>query len=212
MATRISTLIFAFCSTCWAYFLIKTCQETWSVCQSHPDSYLFAWSAAVGALLGLIIWKFFPFFLVLEHELTHFIAALLMFRRPIRLVVDQSGGEIVYEGRGSTIIRLAPYFLPTFSLILLISMPLFVSSVHRSIQIAIGVSWGYHLITGFIEGHPGQSDLRRGGLLASYLCAGSLGGIFYATIAATTIGGWPLVKQWFHQSFNLALSVLTLST
>ena len=188
--------------------MVRSSEPVWSVLREHPNLYVFMWSSFVGVFFGLIIWKFFPFFLVLEHELTHFIAAILMFRKPIRLVIDQSGREIVYEGRGSTIIRLAPYFLPTFAVILLIVLPLSVPSAHRPIHIMIAMAWGYHLITGFIEGHPGQPDLRRGGLFASYLYTISLGGIVYAIVAVATIAGWQTVRVWVQGSLNLATKTL----
>ena len=45
--------------------------------------------------------------------------------KPLRIVVSSHGGETVYEGRGSVLIRLAPYVLPSTTLIGLVVVLIF---------------------------------------------------------------------------------------
>ena len=71
--------------------------------------------AIVGAFIGFIVWKYLTIIFVLEHEFTHFLTALFSLRKPIRIVAGHHDGEVIYAGRGFTIIALAPYFLPTFT-------------------------------------------------------------------------------------------------
>ncbi len=64
-----------------------------------------------------------------EHELTHAIVALAFFRRINRFVSTSRGGYISHSGGfggpvGNVLITLAPYYLPTFTLIMALLRPL----------------------------------------------------------------------------------------
>ena len=59
------------------------------------------------------------FFSTFEHELTHLIAGMIFFKKPEKFNVTASqGGNVSLHGN-NFLITLAPYFLPTFSLLFL---------------------------------------------------------------------------------------------
>ena len=125
----------------------------------------FAWSAAIGGAMGAFIFMKLPIIAILEHEFTHVCAALCLFRKPLRIVVSSHGGETVYEGRGSVLIRLAPYVLPSTTLIGLVVVLIF--SIDPSMEWVASLSslWGYHLVTGFWNQPRGSQTY--GGVVSS---------------------------------------------
>ena len=170
MAARVSTFILACLATIIALPFTQVSSEFCSLWYDHSLSTPFLLGAIVGAFIGFIVWKYLTIIFVLEHEFTHFLTALFLLRKPIRIVAGHHDGEVIYAGRGSTIIALAPYFLPTFTLFLLGIQPLVQAQFQRQTVLIIGVTWGYHLLTGLIESHPKQLDLRRGPHPILYRC------------------------------------------
>lgn len=92
-----------------------------------------------------------------EHEFTHALVALLFFRKISKFVVtNNDGGYVGYSGNfggkfGSINITLAPYFLPTFTFILILFRPVMPIDMINWFDILIGFSFGYHLFTTFEE-------------------------------------------------------------
>jgi len=67
-----------------------------------------------GSILWLLFGRFLQFFHVLEHELTHLLFGLLLFKKPKAISASDQGGRTELYG-GNFIITLAPYFFPTLS-------------------------------------------------------------------------------------------------
>ncbi len=174
----------------WALVLL------WPAWWAAPGAQAFALGAADGAVGGWAIHRGVPMLAVLEHELTHLVVALMLLRRPISIGAGPGGGETVYTGRGSTLIRLAPYVLPTFTFAGLAFAPLVRSRYETGLVAVLGVTWGFHVLTGVIESHPRQPDLRRGGLLPSYVAVVGMSIVLYPLAAIASVGGWPLVRRW----------------
>lgn len=87
-----------------------------------------------GLIIGLILYnlvlKRFCGFLTFEHELSHAIIALFFLRRIYRFVVTRYEGGYIEFNRygfggkfGNHLVALAPYYLPTFTLISAIARP-----------------------------------------------------------------------------------------
>lgn len=180
--------------------------EVWGPWTEAPYARPFVYGALGGVAGAWLVGRLAPMLAILEHELTHLLVALLLLRRPLRISADGRGGETVYEGRGSTLIRLAPYVLPTFTLL---ALPL-ASWVHPAQRVAfvvvLGVTWGFHVYTGVAEAHPSQPDLARGGRLPSYLAVLGLSTLFYPGSALAAVGGWPLVSRWLDLGYGRALN------
>jgi hypothetical protein len=125
----------------------------------------------------------------LEHELTHIIVGLLFFKRPLSLRVTTSeGGEVILSG-GNMWITLAPYFLPSLSLLLIpISLAL-PQSYEQSLHALLGVTVAYHLLSTWSELGVMQSDFRKAGVLQSIWLLPVANLMIYGSIIAYVIRG-----------------------
>ena len=165
----------------------------------------FAAGAVIGGLIGGVLLRWAPMLTTLEHELTHLFAALLLLRRPVALSVGAGGaGHVSYTGRGSSLILLAPYVLPTFTYLGLLLSPLIGDRFGVPYVGLLGATWGFHGWTGVREAHPRQTDLRHGGLVASYLAVVAWGLIFYPLAAFLTLGGPSLAGRWLRAGLHIA--------
>jgi len=166
--------------------------------------------SVTGAIFGLVIFFKVPILATFEHEFTHLCVALCLFRKPIRFVVHADGGEVAYKGRGSILIRLGPYVLPTFTLIILLIVHIAQLTLSTYEVAGIASTWGYHLATGILESTPRQMDLRRGGLIASYAAIICLCSIIYPTTAFWVMDESSMVWRWFGDSWIHAMDVIAL--
>ena len=76
---------------------------------------------ALGGFIYGLLRRFAPVAPVLEHELTHGLAALLLLARPVEIHANEREGHAVHTAVGlrGTLVRLAPYVLPTVPLVVL---------------------------------------------------------------------------------------------
>lgn len=148
----------------------------------------------IGTVLGLIIdhriIRRLPGVETFEHELTHAIVALLFFRKIVHFrVTAREGGGVIHRGNFGGIIAddmigLAPYLLPTFTLILVLLRPLFFNEMSIWYDGAIGFTFGFHLWSTFREfgrnftasrfrsaatGDLVQSDIAKRGFIYSFI-------------------------------------------
>jgi len=111
-------------------------------------------------------------FLTLEHELTHVIFALLTFHKIVDFKASNySGGHTVFSGvsRGNWLITIAPYFFPTFSMVI-VGLLYFAKSSYYYILVAIlGYSIIYHIHSTIEETSLSQPDIQEVGLLFAVL-------------------------------------------
>jgi hypothetical protein len=165
----------------------------------------FAVGAVLGGVIGAALLRWAPMLTTLEHELTHLFAAVLLLRRPVALSVgDGGGGHVAYTGRGSSLILLAPYVLPTFTFLGLLLGPLIGDRFGAPYVGLLGATWGFHVWTGVREAHPRQTDLLHGGLLVSYIAVVAWGLIFYPLAAFLTLGGPSLAGRWLRAGLQIA--------
>jgi hypothetical protein len=81
----------------------------------------------------------------------------------------RGGGHVRYLGRGNWLISIAPYFVPTLSLLAL-AVIYFLPERHLAIgSAALGATVSYHLVSTWAETHRNQTDLREVGFLFSAL-------------------------------------------
>jgi hypothetical protein len=110
------------------------------------------------------------FLVTFEHEITHAIFAWLTFHRVVGFRASlRGGGHVRYLGRGNWLISIAPYFVPTLSLLAL-AVIYFLPERHLAIgSAALGATVSYHLVSTWAETHRNQTDLREVGFLFSAL-------------------------------------------
>lgn len=110
------------------------------------------------------------FLSTLEHECTHALVAFLTLHGVTGMRVTwNQGGHVRYtRGEGNWLITIAPYFIPTISIIAVL-LASFVPPQHETItQGLIGASVGFHLGSSYLETHDTQSDLIKVGY--SFCC------------------------------------------
>lgn len=177
----------------------------WEALAASTHATHFLYGAGAGVVIGLLILKFFPLLFVLDHELTHFVAALAMLRKPLLIAAEARSGVVIIEGRGSTFVSLAPHAIPILALLAL-SLLLITDAPSRPYVVAlIALAWGYHGVTDVFDAVTGGSDLAKGGVFASrvlILCAWVF---FYPLIVIAALGGSELVGRWFAAGWQVAL-------
>jgi len=88
-----------------------------------------------------------------EHELTHALVALLFFRRIHKFIVtSKRGGQVQYSGNfggefGTLLIGLAPYYLPTLTLISVLVRPFLPSGWFPWYDGFIGATFAFHFFS-----------------------------------------------------------------
>jgi hypothetical protein len=143
----------------------------------------------VGALLWLVLSRWLAFFATFEHELTHLIFSILMFQRPRSFYASERKGHVASDS-GNFIDGLAPYYFPTFSYVLLGIYPLLRSSAQMLFYPVLGFFTGFHLVSNVMEFELGQSDIRKAGVVFSFLFCTFAGAVTFGFIAAFVIGGF----------------------
>ncbi len=121
------------------------------------------------------------FWATLEHEFTHIVFALLTLH-PIHALQasEGSGGVVSYRGNGNWLVSIAPYFFPTFPLLVGVLMLTLPATFKLFGVGCMGFALAWHLRVTWAEMHSGQSDLRDVGFTfctlflpgASLLCLG----------------------------------------
>jgi Peptidase M50B-like len=135
----------------------------------------------------------------LEHELTHTLFALITLHRVsgVRAALA-GGGHVRYAGRGNWLIAIAPFVVPTFTL-LAIALAGWVHSP-RALSAIIGFTLAWNLIGNWAPAHRHHGDHREAGRLFSFLfvtCANALLlglALAYATQARSVTGHLDHVK------------------
>ena len=177
----------------------------WEALAASTHATHFLYGASAGVVIGLLILQFFPLLFVLDHELTHFVAALAVLRKPLMIAAEARSGVVIIEGRGSTFISIAPHAIPILALTAL-SLLLITDDASRPYVVAlIAVAWGYHGVTDVFDAVTGGSDLAKGGALASRLLILCAWVFFYPLIIIAALGGSELVGRWFTTAWQVAI-------
>ena len=150
---------------------IPVSQRLWNVLDyiyRHFDAYSLLFYGMLGYFILWHLWfkksAMARWFGTLEHELTHVIFAILSLNRVTALnATSHSGGEMRYQGYGNWIISLAPYFVATLSLIILLVLSLAKTSHYPVLLFLMGFSIAYHLQSTWQETHLDQTDLQKSG-------------------------------------------------
>lgn len=132
-----------------------------------------------GGLAFLAVWllfrkRFLYRFAVFEHELTHLLVAKLFLLKTLHFQVSPRKhveGQVVVgvEGRGavtnviSIFFSLAPYYIPTMTLLAFLCYPLCPEGMRPLFFFAIGATTMYHLLTTMLEFGFHQADIQKHG-------------------------------------------------
>lgn len=131
----------------------------------------------LGLVTYLILWKllftrrlwgsWLPTF---EHELTHTIFALITLHKVTDFHTSYAkGGHVQYiGGPGNWLITIAPYFFPTFVILLLLINDYIPLLQRELFVLLLGFVVSFHLISTLTETNSKQPDLSKVGLFFSW--------------------------------------------
>lgn len=174
-------------------------------------------------LIGSI--AFFPIYLVasrlfstpweyiatLEHEFAHLVVGLLFLKIPVGFRVSaHDGGEVRQVGFGTTgdiWITLAPYFLPTLPL-LIVLIAWFATIPEAYLIGVLGWATFFHIVTNWAETSFRQPDLKKAGLLKCILILPLMNVICYGAILAYVGGGNDGFKGFWVQGGKASVAAL----
>ena len=132
---------------------------------------------AVGGMLAfLAVWAFLPapvWMYVLGHELTHALLGILCGARVSRIKVGVAGGSVQLS-KSNMLITLAPYFVPFYTMIVVLVacvVRCFVSPL-PAIGVwlfAVGFTWCFHVCFTIRSLMQRQPDIQEYGHLFSYV-------------------------------------------
>lgn len=142
---------------------------------------------------------------ILEHELTHLLVGLLFLKIPVGIRVSaHAGGEVRQTGFGSTgqtWVALAPYFLPTVSLAVLIFA--YFAEIKTVFLLGIlGWTTAFHLVSNWGETSFRQPDLQNAGIFKTILILPVMNLICYGSVLAFVGGGRGGFGNFWVESFR----------
>ncbi len=159
-----------------------------------------------GPMLGAALLFFISglsgsFLIIAEHELTHMLLAVLTFHRPRGLDISQGvGGYFAFSGEGNWMIALAPYFFPTFALVVMLGT-LFTpmeQGLSDVFLIVLGSMIGYHIVATVFEVHPQQTDFKVAGYLFTICFLPGINLIVYGLLFGFAKFGWQIFPLYFN--------------
>ena len=113
---------------------------------------------------------------VFVHELKHAVVVLLTGNRLKNFVVDKHTGHVEFEMYSdkvhfASIIALAPYFFPLFSLPMLIACLILENGYNLFLSLGLGLALATDISMAYVDLHPHQTDLKKvsGGFFAGLL-------------------------------------------
>jgi len=168
-----------------------------------------------------------------EHELTHALVALLFFRRIHKFIVtSKRGGQVQYSGNfggefGTLLIGLAPYYLPTFTLIAVMVRPFLPTGWFPWFDVFIGGTLAFHIcstpeetkhawtkrtFTGVGDNQKTRSDIGKVGYIFAFLVIVGFGlfllGLVLQMICTGYSGTWPFLKHVGKNSFQVYVTLI----
>ncbi len=166
----------------------------------------FTMSFVLPTIGTIFLWFMIPglngsHFSIFEHEFTHMIAALLTFHAPRSMEIESDkGGSFGYYGEGNWFITLAPYFVPTFPIIMMIFSViwhLMGQPLPSLFMPVLGMLFGYHLVSNATQIHGEQTDFSKAGWVFSVLFLPTANLITFGFVWAFAARNWQGVVRWW---------------
>jgi hypothetical protein len=141
----------------------------------------------------------------LEHELTHAAASLSILQMPGKLVVDPKGGGKkagVVETVDCVWVKLAPYFLPLFTLPLLVVKLVVPPPFDKIVDFLIGFTLAFHYVRLYNDLKVTQTDITETGTIFSFIVSVFLNLFFLLLILVVVTGQLSLIPEYFKVSWE----------
>jgi hypothetical protein len=136
-------------------------------------AYFFIFFIAVVALWFFLVPELRNSFLnTFEHEFTHLIFAVLSGNIPTGMDVNHGSGYFSYRGHTNWLIVIAPYFFPTFPVLVILAgliMRRYGIPLNHIYWAVYGTVVGMYLSSTICEIRANQTDFKKSGYLFSFL-------------------------------------------
>ncbi len=177
--------------------------ETYQFLAANLDSLVtnwFVYGVFAYAVVHVIAGNRIHFIRVLEHELGHMVMAFAFFQEVVKLTVElnEVNGEVRARGTYNSVIALAPYFLPLFTIPFLIIKPFIFASVHNVIDLLIGFTLAFHYFGLVHEYRPKrQPDIRESGQIFAFVVTVLLNVLFLVIVLSVVLDDFSHLSTYF---------------
>ena len=157
--------------------------------------------------------KTIQFLETFKHELSHAAILLLVLKLPETFAIDVSDdnksdtGGGVRPSTGCFLGLLAPYYLPVFTIPLLLIKPVTPSSLHKVMDFIIGFSLAIHYITAIKDFHYKQTDITRTGKVFSLVMTILLNIVWLVIILCVVTDNYGGIVTYFKSSVSRAVEI-----
>jgi len=152
-------------------------------------------------------------FAIFEHEFTHMLAAIMTWHKPKTLQIDpDKGGMFAFYGEGNWFITLAPYFVPTFPVLMMIFCAVweqFDMPLPKLFLPIFGIIFGYHLMSNATQIHGEQTDFKKAGWLFSILFLPTANLLTIGFVWAFAVNHWQGIHAWWRLVLHLTEEMLS---
>lgn len=160
------------------------------------------------ALYAVVLWAKLGFLETFEHEAAHMIVGYLFFHSIKHFRADwRNWGYVEFDRVPNTIVILAPYFFPVFTVPFLLIKPFMTVTTHHFINFFLGLTLAFHLIPVFREFSPRQSDIYRVGLKSAFIIVFVLNCIFIVITMGFALEQYAAVGAYFKEAFVRAWKI-----
>lgn len=153
---------------------------------------------------GFFLWRKITFLEFFEHELGHALVGFIFSKGIRKFEVHPEGGSVELGG-GNSLISLAPYYLPVFTIPLLIIKPLVSPSIRDVANFLIGFTLAFHYTSLLKEFSPRQDDIKKTGLVFSLCVTCIMNIIVLVIILCVVLEIYSDIPSYFERSFRKAI-------
>lgn len=188
-------------------FIFELYRTALMVYSDYTYFYGLAIGMAVYFIVGLFMKKNKVWMQTFSHELTHTLVGMLFFRKIHSFTAGEGEGVITHSAQkvrfGSLMISLSPYFLPIFTIFLLLLRLIIDPECLFGYDIAVGITYAFHLSCFRAQTGSYQTDLQKHGLAFSYLVIIT----FHALVTSIVLMSidtnlWPALKIYAVNCYN----------
>jgi hypothetical protein len=155
-----------------------------------------------------ILWNNVEFVRILRHEISHAVVALLVGSRVDEMLVRnpvERSGEVGHVTRSPTLftgalIVLAPYYIPVFTIPLLLLRGLTADTSRRLVDFLIGFTLAFHYIAILRDLGTPQDDIQRTGCLYSFAVITALNLLFLVCLKAAVSDDGSIILTCFRKA------------
>lgn len=173
------------------------------------DQFKWILAGSVGFLVltPVLLSQNLNFLRIFEHETGHMLTHLMFFRTIDEFTANGNKGEVKSRGPAPIgwITSLAPYYLPVFTLPLLLARPFVAPAVLPAVDLSIGVTMGFHYYGLLEEFGTHQSDIQKHTLPFSFLVVFLFNVWVLILVSAVVLEDFTFLVTYVQRSFDASV-------